>query len=66
MARVKLGAPAVVTDRGVPVARIVPMQSTPLEDLISSGALVPARMNMSEFFARRAGWDQRVPEGSAA
>ncbi len=66
VARVKLGAPTVVTDRGVPVARIVPMQSTPLQDLISSGALLPARFSMSEFFARRAGWDQRVPEGLTA
>lgn len=66
VARVRLGSPAVVTDRGVPVARIVPIQSTPVEDLITSGALLPARMGMSEFFARRAGWDQRPPEGSAA
>lgn len=66
VARVKLGAPAVVTERGVPVAKIVPLQSTPLADLIGSGNLKPARISMAEFFARRAGWDLREPTSSVA
>ena len=61
VSRVRQGDSVVVTDRGVPVARIVPIQSTRLDDLVSSGKLLPARTSMSELWARRAGWDRRAP-----
>ncbi|GAA2828889.1 prevent-host-death family protein [Leucobacter komagatae] len=63
LARVRKGSTLTVTDRGVPVARIVPMQPTPLDDLIASGALEPARLSMSELWARRAGWQRAEPPG---
>ncbi|MCS3428020.1 type II toxin-antitoxin system Phd/YefM family antitoxin [Leucobacter aridicollis] len=63
VARVRKGSALTITDRGVPVARIVPIQPTPLDDLIASGALEPARLSMSELWARRAGWQRTAPPG---
>ncbi len=63
VARVRRGPALTVTDRGVPVARIVPIQPTPLDDLSASGALEPARLSMSELWARRARWQRTAPPG---
>lgn len=43
LARVKQGEEITLTDRGVPVARIVPAEPGPLDGLISAGRVVPAR-----------------------
>lgn len=43
LARVKDGEEIDVTERGVVVARLVPVQGHPLSDLIATGALQPAR-----------------------
>lgn len=43
LARVKQGEEITLTDRGVVVARIVPAQPGPLDGLISSGRVSPAR-----------------------
>jgi prevent-host-death family protein len=44
MARVKKGETVLVTDRGRPVGRIVPLASSPLEELLEAGlASAPTR-----------------------
>ncbi|HEV7787764.1 MAG TPA: type II toxin-antitoxin system prevent-host-death family antitoxin, partial [Pseudonocardia sp.] len=40
LARVKRGEQVDITDRGTVVARLIPAQSHPMTDLISSGKLV--------------------------
>lgn len=43
LARVKRGEEITLTDRGVIVARIVPAEPGPLDGLIGSGSVLPAR-----------------------
>lgn len=40
--RVREGASVVITDRGVPVARVVPFRPSPYEQLVAEGEYVPA------------------------
>ena len=40
--RVRDGEAFVVTDNGKPVAKLIPLKKSPLEDLIDAGLVVPA------------------------
>lgn len=42
VARISAGEEIVITERGRPVARMVPLRRTPVEDLTESGRLRPA------------------------
>jgi prevent-host-death family protein len=44
VARVEAGEALTVTDRGRPVARLVPIADSPLEQLMAAGAARPARL----------------------
>lgn len=44
VARVEAGESLTVTDRGRPVARLVPIADSPLEQLLAAGAVRPARL----------------------
>lgn len=44
LARVKAGEPIDITERGAVIARLIPVQSQPLADLIGSGKLRPATL----------------------
>ena len=44
VARVQSGESLTVTDRGRPVARLVPIADSPIEQLLASGAARPARI----------------------
>jgi prevent-host-death family protein len=48
MARVKKGESVLVTDRGRPVGRIVPLSASPLEDLIEAGLATPATTSLND------------------
>jgi prevent-host-death family protein len=48
VARAAAGESVEITDRGRPVARLVPMHATPTEDLVASGRLRPARRPLDE------------------
>ena len=53
LARVKKGESLVVTDRGRPVARLVPYAPTrTLDELIESGEVTPPRGDLQEFLKR--------------
>ena len=50
--RVREGNTLVITDRGRPVARLVPIRdSHSIEGLIAAGKLIPARGNVMDLFA---------------
>ena len=52
LARVKKGESLVVTDRGRPVARLVPYTAgTTLDEMIESGEVTPSRGDLQEFLA---------------
>ena len=42
VARVARGKCLIVTDRGRPVAQLIPLQKSRIDDLIESGQLIPA------------------------
>lgn len=42
VARVARGKHLIVTDRGRPVAQLIPLQKSRIDDLIESGQLIPA------------------------
>lgn len=48
VARAAAGESITVTDRGRPVAEIVPIQASPLEQLVASGQARPPRRRLSE------------------
>jgi prevent-host-death family protein len=52
MKRVKKGDAVVVTDRGRPVGRIVPLQSSPIEELITAGLLSEPATSLTEVAER--------------
>jgi prevent-host-death family protein len=52
MARVKRGDSVVVTDRGRPVGRIVPLSPSPIEELISAGLLTEPSGSLTEVVER--------------
>ena len=53
ISRVKEGNAFVVTDRGRPVARLVPIRdSHSIEGLIAAGKLTPARENVMDLFEK--------------
>jgi len=49
MARVKKGETVLVTDRGRPVGRIVPLASSPLEELVEAGLASPPTSSLGDF-----------------
>ena len=52
ISRVREGNTLVITDRGRPVARLVPIgDSHSVEGLIAAGELTPARENVMDLFA---------------
>lgn len=53
LARVRAGETIEVTDRGVPVALLVPVSADPYAHLVATGAVVPA--------GSPDGWRERVP-----
>lgn len=55
IARAAQGESLEVTDRGRPVARIVPLRASRFEELLTEGRLRPARMSRDEYLTRRAG-----------
>jgi prevent-host-death family protein len=57
ISRVREGKTFVVTDRGRPVARLVPIRdSHSIEGLITAGELIPAQGNVMDLF------EQPIPE----
>ena len=52
MARVKRGDSVIVTDRGRPVGRIVPLSPSPIEQLISAGLLSEPPGSLTEVAKR--------------
>lgn len=48
VARVEAGETLTITDRGRPVARLVPIADSPLEQLLATGAARPARLTRAE------------------
>jgi len=42
LARVKRGETIEITERGTPIARLVPQQRSVIDELIASGRLIPA------------------------
>jgi len=52
MARVKKGDSVVVTDRGRPVGRIVPLSPSPVEELIAAGLLSEPSRSLAEVVER--------------
>jgi len=48
VAKAAAGESVTITDRGRPVARLVPLTSTRLETLATAGRLRPARRRLSE------------------
>ncbi len=48
MARVKKGETVLVTDRGRPVGRIVPLASSPLEELVEAGLASPPTRSLED------------------
>ena len=46
--RVAAGEPVTITDRGRPVARMMPLSSSRIEDLIASGRARPALRPLTE------------------
>ena len=46
--RVAAGEPATITDRGRPVARMVPLETSRIEALIASGLARPALRSLTE------------------
>jgi prevent-host-death family protein len=52
IARVKRGDSVVVTDRGRPVGRIVPLTPSPVEELIAAGLLSEPSGSLAEVVGR--------------
>lgn len=50
MARVKRGESVLVTDRGRPVGRIVPLSPSPLDELIETGLATPPTQSFDGLF----------------
>lgn len=48
VSRVALGGRVTVTDRGRPVAQLVPLASSPLQTLIDAGEVRPARRSLRD------------------
>jgi prevent-host-death family protein len=48
VARVEAGETLTITDRGRPVARLVPIADSPIEQLLADGAARPARVTWAE------------------
>ncbi|MDR9434264.1 type II toxin-antitoxin system prevent-host-death family antitoxin [Pontimonas sp.] len=48
MASVKKGARIIVTDRGRPVGRIIPMGQSPLDDLVEAGLMSEPTRSFAE------------------
>lgn len=55
VARTTAGETLTVTDRGRPVARLVPIARSPLEELLASGAARPPRRALIDLALPRAG-----------
>jgi prevent-host-death family protein len=51
LARVRAGETIEVTDRGRPVARLVPVGEPTWDDLIASGVVTPPEESMADLFA---------------
>lgn len=50
IARVTAGESIEVTDRGRPVARIIPLQRDPYQELVDAGAIFEPTVSLDEFF----------------
>lgn len=50
IARVTAGETIEVTDRGRPVARIIPLQRDPYQELVDAGAIFEPTVSLDEFF----------------
>lgn len=62
LARVKKGESLVVTDRGRPVARLVPYATeTTLDEMIASGEVTPSSGSLHEFLAHHVPVESEVP-----
>lgn len=53
MASVKKGARIIVTDRGRPVGRIIPMGQSPLDDLVEAGLMSEPTRSFAEVVTAR-------------
>jgi prevent-host-death family protein len=51
MARVKKGESVLVTDRGRPVGRIVPLSASSLDELVEAGLATAPTASLDEFLA---------------
>lgn len=50
IARVAAGETIEVTDRGRPVARIIPLQRDPYQELVDAGAIFEPTVSLNDFF----------------
>lgn len=48
VAEAAAGQSVTITDHGRPVARLTPIPSSPIDELIATGAMRPARRDLSE------------------
>ncbi len=62
VAEVAAGEVVTITDRGRPVARLVPIRSTPLDELVESGRARRARRRVGDLdpLPRRAAGEQEL------
>lgn len=64
LARVEAGETLEVTDRGRPVARLVPVTGDPWEDLVAQGLVTPAAPGADLLDVMPAALPAGVPSGS--
>lgn len=61
VARVRAGDSLVVTDRGVPVARLVPLGDLGLDDRVATGQATPPSMTINDMLQGIPEQDSGVP-----